>query len=144
MLYNNLIRELKSPEYRGKLLIFVVTTLMSLAALLANILLARILPLATYGKIGFVLMIAPLLAVASMLGQDILMLRLCAGMPGVIRWKPSAFKVMLKSAGILIVVFVVVFVYAGYSIRELIPINILGLAYMVTYLLGFLLQRAPV
>lgn len=127
-------------EHRGKVVIFAVTTLMSLVALLANILLARILPLATYGKIGFVLMIAPLLAVASMLGQDISMLRLCASGQGMIRWKASAFKVMLESAGILIIVIVLVFVYAGYSIWELIPITILGFAYMVTYLLAFCLR----
>jgi O-antigen/teichoic acid export membrane protein len=137
MSYRNLITELKSPESRGKLFIFAITTLMSLAALLANIVLARILPLATYGKIGFVLMIAPLLAVASMLGQDVFMLRLCAGGQGMIRWKPSACKVMFKSAGVLIIVIVSVFVSAGYSIWELIPISILGLACMVTCLLAF-------
>jgi len=57
-----------------------------------------------------------------------------------IRWKPLAIRILLKSSGVIIVSFIIVFLLLGYSVSDLALILIIGLAQSVAYLLASCLR----
>lgn len=115
---------------------------MAVVAFIANVFLAKVLPKVVFGKLGFAIIIAPFLAVMSLVGQNVWLLRLIAVSENTIRWKHLATKAALRSSGITAVLVLIVFVWAEYSVPELALVVVIGVAHMVTYLVASCLRGA--
>ncbi|MHA1386681.1 MAG: lipopolysaccharide biosynthesis protein [Candidatus Helarchaeota archaeon] len=131
-----------SPHFGTKLkiIIFSITGSMSFIAFIANVILAKMLPIKVFGKLGFIIMIAPLLSVVSLRGQNIWLLRLIAKNKNEIKWKHLATNIIYKSLGVGVIIFSIVFLISGYSFKELSIIMVIGITQIVVFLVSSCLR----